>query len=151
MLIALIAFWRDRGKLINNFHDFTLTHLRTIRSLLDPYPRYPRDAGGHSRRMTRDEDVEGSLPGPASSDVRKKTVSYFRTFFLLSHVRVCVYISVFLDRAKKGTRNLGYSWRENHRGWRRDRARSPESVGWKRSRGERQPNDDCRGIVYQGR
>lgn len=68
------------------------THLRTIRSLLDPYPRYPRDAGGHSRRMTRDGDAEGSLPGPAFSDVRKKIVPYFRTLFLLSHVRVCVYV-----------------------------------------------------------
>lgn len=39
-------------------------------------------------------------------------------------------------------------WRRRRR--RRDRARPPESVRWKRSRGERRPNDDCRGIVYQG-
>lgn len=105
MLIAIIALRRDRGKLINNFHDFTLTHLRTIRSLLDPYPRYPRDAGGHSRRMTRDGDVEGLLPGPASSDVRKETVSYFHTLFLLSHVRVCMYIRFSRSRKERNAKS----------------------------------------------
>lgn len=81
------------------------THLRMIRSLLDPYPRYPRDTGSHSRRMTRDGDVEGSLPGLASSGRCSGENCFLFSHALSSLICACACVYPFFSHKRRNAKS----------------------------------------------